>query len=459
MKKSYKMVKTNFLKGWTALLPIGLFLCLFIGTGVYLTLQNVEYAFYKLSPTVAILPAIALAILFGRHSLNENINVFLEGVREKNIVTMCMIYLLAGAYTEVLKGMGGVEATVHFALQFIPQDATVPGIFIIGAFISTAMGTSMGTIAALAPIAVGVSQALGINPALMAGAVISGAMFGDNLSMISDTTIAATQLHPCSLKDKFKINFKIALGPLILTLLFFTFFSAGEGKEIQENITSPAFIFCFPYFFVLILALLGINVFIVLSLGLVVGSLVGLFFAPSYTCLTLAKNIFEGYTSMNEILILSLLIGGLSELAKDQGGIRFLVQTTDHLIQKWVKKGQSPRAAEGAISSIVSFCDVCTANNTVAIILAGEATHEISKRYHIPFARTASLVTIFSCVFQGILPYSAQVLLAGSVIGVSPLSIIPYVCYCYFLGIGALLAILFRWPSKEASQKSASNIL
>lgn len=447
------------LKGPMALLPIGFFLCIFIGAGVYLTLTGVEYAFYKVSATVAILPALIVGILFGRHTLTDNINVFLEGVREKNIITMCMIYLLAGAYTEVLKGIGGVDATVHFALQFVPHDATLPGVFIIGALVSTAMGTSMGTIAALAPIAVGVAQALGIDPALMAGAVISGAMFGDNLSMISDTTIAATQIHPCSLKDKFKINFKVALGPLFFTLLFFAFSPNGGGQEIQESASVPSLIFCFPYIFVLILALLGINVFIVLSLGLVVGSLVGIFFAPSYTFIDLAKNIFEGYTSMNEILILSLLIGGLSELAKDQGGIRFLVQTADRLIHKWSQKAQSSRVAEGAICTIVSFCDLCTANNTVAIILAGEATHEISKRYHIPFARTASLVTIFSCVFQGILPYSAQVLLAGSIVGVSPLSIIPYVYYCYFLGIGTIIAIILKWPVDRSRKISSTNIL
>lgn len=447
------------LKGPIALLPIAFFLLIFIGSGVYLTLQGVDYAFYKVSASVAILPAIILAILFGRHSFNDNIQVFLEGVREKNIITMCMIYLLAGAYTEVLKGIGGVEATVHFALQFIPQEATLPGVFIIGAFVSTSMGTSMGTIAALAPIALGVAQALGIDPSLMAGAVISGAMFGDNLSMISDTTIAATQIHPCSLKDKFKINLKIALGPLLLTLLFFAFATVGSGQGIQEIKPAPALIFCFPYLLVLILALLGMNVFFVLSLGLVVGSLIGLGFSPSYTFLDLAKNIFAGYTSMNEILILSLLIGGLSELAKDQGGIRFLIQTTDHLIHKWTKKGQSSRAAEGAISTIVSFCDLCTANNTVAIILAGEATHEISKRYHVPFARTAAMATIFSCVFQGILPYSAQVLLAGSIIGVSPLNIIPHVYYCYFLGVGAIIAIIFRWPSSQMTKKSTTTIL
>jgi len=444
-------MKKYTLKGPLALLPISLFLLLFIGSGVYLTLQGIEFAFYKVEASVAILPALIMAILLGRHSLTDNINVFLEGVREKNIITMCMIYLLAGAFVEVLKGIGGVEATVHFALQFIPQEATLPGVFIIGTLISTAMGTSMGTIAALAPIAVGISQALGINPALMAGAVISGAMFGDNLSMISDTTIAATQMHPCSLRDKFKINFMIALVPFILTLFFFALTGSGEAQGIQENGPIRPLIFSFPYLLVLLLALLGMNVFIVLSLGLMVAGAIGLAFTPSYTGLTLAKNIFEGYTSQSGILILSLLIGGLSELAKDQGGFRFLIQGTDHFIKKWATKAHNSRLAEGAISAIVSFCDLCTANNTVAIILAGEATHEISKKYHIPFARTAALATIFSCVFQGILPYSAQVLLAGSLAGVSPLSIIPHVYYCYFLGIGAVIFIIFRWPGGKKS--------
>jgi len=443
------------LRGPLALLPIALFLCIFIGTGVILTLQGVEYAFYKVSASVAILPAIVLAILLGRHSFGNNIQVFLEGVREKNIITMCMIYLLAGAYTEVLKAIGGVEAAVHFALQFIPEEATVPGIFVMGAFVSTSMGTSMGTIAALAPIAMGVAGVLGIDPALMAGAVISGAMFGDNLSMISDTTIAATQIHPCSLKDKFRINAWIALVPFVATLLFFVFSASGQAQESGHLQTTPALIFCAPYLIVLVLALLGINVFVVLSVGLGIGGALGLLFAPSYTALDLAKNIFEGYTSMHEILILSLLIGGLSELTKDQGGIRFLIKGIDSFIQKWGKKAQGSRLAEGAIGFLVSFCDMCTANNTVAIILAGEATLEISEKYRIPFPRTAALVTIFSCVFQGILPYSAQVLLAGSLAGVSPLSIIPYVFYCYFLGIAATLAIIFRWPKIDVvrSQK------
>jgi len=447
------------LKGPFALIPIAVFLIIFIGSGIYLTFQGVELAFYKVSASVAILPALILAVVLGRHSLVGNINIFLEGVREKNIITMCMIYLLAGAFTEVLKGIGGVEATVHFALQFIPQEATLPGVFIIGAFVSTSMGTSMGTIAALAPIAVGISQALGINPSIMAGAVISGAMFGDNLSMISDTTIAATQIHPSSLKDKFNINLKMALIPMVITLLLYAFSGHGEGQEIREAMTAPALIFTFPYLFVLVLALLGVNVFVVLTLGLIVGSLTGLFFAPGYTGVTLAKNVFEGYTSMNEILILSLLIGGLSELAKDHGGIRFLLQHMDRFIQKWASRAQGSRVAEAAISIIVSFCDICTANNTVAIILAGESTLEISKRYNIAFARTAAIVDIFSCVFQGILPYSAQVLLAGSIAGVSPLSIIPYVYYCYLLGIGTVIAILFRWPSSKGIKNLDAKVL
>lgn len=433
-------------KGPFSLLPIAAFLFIFIGSGLYFTFHGEEFAFYKISPSVAILPALFLAVFLGRHSLSGNISIFIEGVREKNIITMCMIYLLAGAYTEVLKGIGGVEATVYFALQLVPQEATLSGIFLIGAFVSTSMGTSMGTIAAIAPIAIGISQALGINPSLMAGAVISGAIFGDNLSMISDTTIAATQIHSCSLKDKFNINFLIALVPLILTLLLYFLSAPGGSKEIPFNSNPPELIFTLPYIFVLIIALLGVNVFIVLSSGLVVGSLIGLFFSPSYTALELAKNIFDGYTSMNEILVLSLLIGGLSELAKDQGGIRFIVQLVDKLIQKWGRRAQGSRIAEGAISLLVSICDFCTANNTIAIILAGEATLEISQKYRVPMARTAALVTIFSCVFQGILPYSAQVLLAGSLAGVSPLSIVPYIYYCYLLGISAIFAIIFRFP-------------
>ncbi|EKE09166.1 MAG: Na+/H+ antiporter [uncultured bacterium] len=437
------------LKGPFSLLPIAFFLLIFIGSGVYFTLQGVELAFYKVSASVAILPAIFLAVFLGRHSLSDNIAVFIEGVREKNIITMCMIYLLAGAYTEVLKGIGGVDATVYFALQFVPKDATLAGVFLIGAFVSTSMGTSMGTIAAIAPIAVGISQALGLDPSLMAGAVISGAMFGDNLSMISDTTIAATQIHSCSLKDKFNINLFIALVPLLLTLILYLLSAPGEAKEIPLNPNPPDLIFTFPYIFVLIIALLGVNVFIVLSAGLFVGSVIGLFFSPSYTFLELAKNIFEGYTSMNEILVLSLLIGGLSELAKNQGGIRFIVQLVDALIQKWGRRAQGSRIAESAISLLVSICDFCTANNTIAIILAGEATLEISQKYRVPMARTAALVTIFSCVFQGILPYSAQVLLAGSLAGVSPLSVVPYIYYCYLLGISAIVAIIFRLPKLQ----------
>jgi Na+/H+ antiporter NhaC len=439
-------MRTYTLNGPFALLPIGLFLCLFIGSGVYLTFMDVELAFYKLSPAVAILPALVLAILFGRKSLSGNLSVFLEGVREKNIITMCMIYLLAGAYTEVIKSVGGVDATVHLALHLIPREMTLPGVFLIGALVSMAMGTSMGTIAALAPIAQGISYSLGIDPAMMAGAVVSGAMFGDNLSMISDTTIASTQIHGCSLKDKFKINALVAFVPMIITLFLFALSEEGEVRTLCDTVPY-ALIFTLPYVLVLTLALLGANVFVVLFTGLLVGGAIGLAFIPDYTILTFVGSIFAGYQSMNEILILSLLIGGLSELAKDQGGLLFLIHATDSVVRRWAKKAQGSRVAEGAISAIVSFCDLCTANNTVAIILSGEATHEIAKKYHISPARTAALVNIFSCVFQGILPYSAQILLAGSIAGVSPLAIIPYVYYCYLLGIGAILSIIFRWPS------------
>lgn len=431
------------LSGPWALLPIALFLILFIGSGVYFTLQGTEYAFYKVSPAVAILPAVILGILMGHNTICTNINHFIEGVRDRNIITMCLIYLLAGAYTSILQGIGGVEATVNLALSVIPPSLTVPGVFMIAAFVSTAMGTSMGTIVAVAPIAIGMSQATGIDPALMMGGVIGGAMFGDNLSMISDTTIAATQIHGCSLVDKFKFNGLIALPAMIATVV--TLFYLGMGLEGHEPPTETINLWLtLPYFFVLVLALAGVNVFTTLMLGIIVASFTGLVFGAQVASLT--SFIYSGYTSMTEILILSLLIGGVSHLAKEQGGIRFLITLTDGFVKRYAKKTEGSRVAEGAISIIVSFCDICTANNTIAIILSGEATHEIAKKYKVSPVKAATFVGLFSCVFQGLLPYSAQVLLAGSLAGLSPLAIIPHIHYCVFLGIAGVAAIVFRWP-------------
>lgn len=436
------------LTGASALIPIGLFLVLFIGSGVYFTIQGVDYAFYKVSPTVAIFPAAVLAIAMGGKKILENIETFITGVRDHNIITMCVIYLLAGAYTAVLKGIGGVDATVFFSLDLIPAELTVPGIFVIAALVSTAMGTSMGTVAAVCPVAVGMAQTTGIDTSVMVGAVVGGAMFGDNLSMISDTTIAATQIHPCSLKDKFIMNGKIALPAFILTIITLLFFIDGGGT--QDYIIPDYNVWLgLPYFAVLVLALMGMNVFLVLTLGIFLAALTGFVMVDGFTVVNLSEFMFDGYNSMTEILILSLLIGGLSHLAKAQKGFDFIISLTDRSVKKFATHARGSRVAEGAIAILASLCDVFTANNVVAIILSGEATQEIADRYKITKLRAAVLVDMFASVFQGILPYSAQILLAGSIAGLSPLAIIFNVHYCFYLGFAGIVAICLRWPRER----------
>ncbi len=437
------------LTGASALMPIVLFLVLFIGSGVYFTIQGVDYAFYKVSPTVAIFPAAVLAIAMGGKKTLENIETFITGVRDHNIITMCVIYLLAGAYTAVLKGIGGVDATVFFSLDLIPVELTVPGIFVIAALVSTAMGTSMGTVAAVCPVALGMAQATGIDTSVMVGAVVGGAMFGDNLSMISDTTIAATQIHPCSLKDKFIMNGKIAFPAFILTIITLLFFIDGGGHQ-DYVIPDYNVWLCLPYFAVLVLALMGINVFLVLTLGIILAAFTGFVMVDGFTLVNLSELMFDGYKSMTEILILSLLIGGLSYLAKAQKGFDFIINLTDRFVKKFATHAQGSRVAEGAIAVLASLCDVFTANNVVAIILSGEATQEIADRYKVTKLRAAVLVDMFSSVFQGILPYSAQILLAGSIAGLSPLAIIFNVHYCFYLGFSGIVAICLRWPKEKA---------
>jgi Na+/H+ antiporter NhaC len=442
----YTFIYKFKLSGGYALFPILLFLILFIGSGIYFSLHGTPFAFYQVSATVAIFPAIILAISLGNGDLTTKITNFIEGVRDSSIITMCMIYLLAGAYTEVLKGIGGVEATVNLLLSFLPTHATLPGIFILSAFIATAMGTSMGTIAAMAPIAFGIAQATGLSIPLTMGTVVGGAMFGDNLSLISDTTIAAVQTQGGTLKEKFKINTLIALPAMIITLAILIAYGLNKPCQSCINITESQWIMSTPYFFVLALALSGVNVFLVLTLGILSAGLIGLGFTPRYNLITYAKNIYQGYGSMQEILVLSLLIGGLSHLTKTQGGLHFLINLTNRFLHKFSKK-KSKVVVETVIASVVSVCDICTANNTIAIILAGEATHELAKKYNLMPARVATIVDLFSCVFQGILPYSAQILLAGSIAGLSPLAIIPHVYYCYALGVAGILAILFQKPT------------
>ncbi|MBC99316.1 MAG: sodium:proton antiporter [Halobacteriovoraceae bacterium] len=428
-----------------ALLPLLLFLSLYIGVGIYLSFQGVEYAFYQLPAPVAILPAIIVAFILDRfyrkkeltQSLSSTLEDFLRGVGHPDIIAMCMIYLLAGAFAAVAKASGGVDATVNLGLSAMSPSMILPGIFIISAFIATAMGTSMGTIAAVAPVALGIAESAELSLSLTAGVVLSGAMFGDNLSIISDTTIAATRSQGCKMKDKFKENIRMALPAAIASLILFTFFSAStQVPQVQEI----HWIKVIPYITILILAIAGVNVFAVLSLGIFLAGIIGLSTLQSYSLTTFSQDIYAGFGNMQEIFLLSLLIGGLSELMKKQGGLTFLTQFISKLISKVPNKLISEkRTSEYGIALLVSAINFCTANNTVAIIVSGSVAKNLAQKNDIDPKRSASILDIFSCVVQGILPYGAQVLLLGSVFKLSPLEIISHSYYCLILALVALI--------------------
>jgi Na+/H+ antiporter NhaC len=435
-----------------ALIPLIVFLALFIGVGTYLSLQGVDFAFYQLPAPIAALPAVMLALLLSKDKLNRAIEQFLGGVGHKDIIAMCMIYLLAGAFAAVAKASGGVDATVNLGLSAIPTSMILPGIFLISAFIATAMGTSMGTIAAVAPVALGIADSAGMSIPLTAGVVLSGAMFGDNLSIISDTTIAATRSQGCEMRDKFKENIRIALPAALIAIVIFAFNSTAT--QVPE--TGPIeWLKVLPYITILILAVSGMNVFVVLTIGILLAGGVSLGSIENYGMTDYAQDIYAGFGNMQEIFLLSMLIGGLSELMRRQGGLAFLTNLVSGLIRAFGSshsKQANGRASELGIAGLVSMVNMCTANNTVAIIVSGSVARQLAEENNVSPRRSASLLDIFSCVIQGVLPYGAQVLLLGSVFNLSPLEIVSNSYYCFALAIVAVVAVFIKHPARQVAQ-------
>ncbi|MFQ2368649.1 Na+/H+ antiporter NhaC family protein [Aeromonas enteropelogenes] len=431
-----------------ALLPLLVFLALFIGTGTWLTLQGVEFAFYQLPAPVAALPAVMLALMLGKEGFNKNLETFFKGVGHSNIMAMCLIYLLAGAFASVAKATGGVDATVALGLSLIPGWFLLPGLFLISAFIATAMGTSMGTIGAVAPVALGVAQVAGIDPILMAGTILSGAMFGDNLSIISDTTIAATRSQGCEMKDKFRENVKIAAPAAIgVILLYLTLGSVGEAPA--SNTTIELFK-VMPYLLILGLALAGVNVFVVLGIGILAAGLVGLF--NGYELGQFSKDIYQGFTGMQEIFLLSMLIGGLGALMERQGGLAWISTRIAALIARFTREHsgeQNEKAAELGIAGVVGLTNLCTANNTVAIIVASKVARDLAEHHGVTPRRAASMLDIFSCVVQGLIPWGAQALLLGSIFALSPLSVVSMSFYPMALALAALAAVFIKHQMRQ----------
>lgn len=429
-----------------ALLPLIVFLTIFLGSGIYHSLIGTEFAFYQIKAPVAALPAIILAALVYRGKLNQGIEEFLKGASHPNLILMFMVFMLAGAFASVSSAIGSVDATVQMGLSVIPPSFVLPMLFVISAFIATAMGTSMGTIAACAPIAFGFAQVTEIPVVYAIGAVVGGAMFGDNLSMISDTTIAATSSQKVQLRDKFRVNVWIAVPASIVTILIYIF-NAGSSSPVEYKDFN--WILILPYIAVFLLAFSRLHVLAVLTLGVVLSGLFGLFATPDFNLLKLNTSIYNGFVGMFEVALLSMFLGGLSAIMQREGGLRWLIERI-YALTRLFKVGRQ-RAGEIGISFLVVFSNLFVANNTVAIILAGDMAREVAKEYGVDPKRAAALMDIFSCVVQGLIPYGAQLLLACSIAKLSPVELIGGVYYCWILAIFAVIAIAFRYPKLKAA--------
>ena len=416
------------------LIPFLVFILLYLGTGIFLNIQGVELAFYQLPGPVAAFAGIVIAFIIFRGTITEKFNTFLEGCGHPDIITMCIIYLLAGAFAIVSKAMGGVDSTVNLGITYIPPHYIAVGLFIIGAFISTATGTSVGAIVALGPIAVGLGEKSGVPMPLILAAVMGGAMFGDNLSVISDTTIAATKTQGVEMKDKFRINSYIALPAAILTIILLFIFArpdvVPEAVSHEYNLLKVL-----PYVFVLVMALVGVNVFVVLTSGILLSGIIG-FIYGDFTLLSYGKEIYNGFTNMTEIFVLSLLTGGMAQMVTREGGIDWVINT----VQKFIV---GKKSAKLGIGLLVSLADIAVANNTVAIIITGGISKKISENNKVDLRESAAFLDIFSCVFQGMIPYGAQMLiLLGFAAGkVSPTQLIPLLWYQLLLAIFTIIYI------------------
>ena len=422
---------------WVALTPLLLFLALFFGAGLYFTVQGVAMGFYQLRAPVAILPALALGAWIAHRKGLRAGDILLRGMGDPNIVLMCLIFLLAGAFAHVSRSIGAVDAVVALGIGALPASLLLPGLFLLAGLISLAIGTSMGTIAAVVPIALGTADAAGLDSALVLGAVVGGAMFGDNLSVISDTTIAATRSQGAAMRDKFRENFMIALPAALLTIVVLAVL--GDSAPVTGDGTASPWL-ALPYLLVLVLALAGIDVLVVLGLGLVLAGGFGLFLGNDYDLVQYAGDIWIGFEGMIEILLLSLLIGGLGALMKAAGGLDWLAM----VIARFARGHRGRRTGEFSIAALSASADVFTANNTVAILVGGSVARDIAARHDISPRRSASLLDIFACVPLGLLPYGAQILLAASLASVSPLAIAGKVYYCWILAVVAIAFI--AWP-------------
>ena len=420
-------------KGLIALSPLMVFILFYLVTSI------IAGDFYKIPITVAFMvSSIYAVIIFNGKPLMARINTFSRGAATEQMMLMIWIFVLAGAFAYSAKQMGCIDATVNLTLSLLPPQMLLAGMFLAACFISLSIGTSVGTIAALVPIAAGVADETGLSIAMMTAVIVGGSFFGDNLSFISDTTIMATQTQNCRLSDKFRVNiFIVAPAALIILVVYLLM---GQGTSAPQQIPPVEWIKVMPYLVVLISAILGMNVMAVLTTGILLTGIIGIF-TGGFDLFGWFGAMGKGILSMGELIIVTLMAAGILELIRQQGGI-------DFIIQQLTRRVTSKRGAELSIAALVSLVDICTANNTVAILTVGGITKEVGDRFGVDNKKCASILDTFSCTIQGIIPYGAQMLIAAGLASINPIAILPYLYYPFTLGIVALLSILLRYPKR-----------
>lgn len=418
--------------GW-ALMPLVVFLCLYLVTSLIVN------DFYKVPITVAFLVASVYAVATTKGlSLNDRILQYSSGAANKNIMLMLWIFILAGAFAQSAKAMGAIDATVNLTLLLLPDNLLLAGIFLASCFISLSIGTSVGTIVALTPVAAGIAMKTDVSLPFMTALVIGGAFFGDNLSFISDTTIAATRTQGCVMRDKFRVNFLIAVPAALLVFIYYIIY--GTQVESASEIHTIEWGKVIPYLIVLGTAIAGMNVTLVLLLGVLSTGIIGCIYG-SFDLFGWFASMGEGITRMGELIIITLMAGGMLELIRFNGGV-------DYILHHLTRHVSNKRGAELSIAALVSLANFCTANNTIAIITVGPLANNIAEQFRVDKRKSASILDTFSCVVQGLIPYGAQMLIAAELTKLSPISIIGYLYYPIILGIVALLSILLRYPKR-----------
>lgn len=421
------------MNGWLALSPLVLFLC------IYLVSSIVAEDFYKVPIAAAFLLASAYALLITRaKDMETRIEIFSSGAGNRNVLLMIWIFVLAGAFAGTAEDMGAIDAAVNLALGILPGKFIYAGLFLASCFISMAIGTSVGTIVALVPVASGIAAEAGMDTAFVTAIVAGGAFFGDNLSFISDTTIASTRTQGCSMSDKFKVNVGIVAPAAVIVTIIYIIFGFSSGAEVQAGEVNGVKLV--PYLLVIGLALAGMNVALVLLVGILANAVIG-FAYGSFSWIGWLASVGNGIGSMGELIIVTMLAGGMLEVIRHNGGLDFIISgLTRHISGK--------RGAEFSVAALVSLANFCTANNTIAIITTGQIARDITAKFGLDPRKTASILDTFSCLVQGLIPYGAQILMASGLSGVSGISIVGFMFYPFLMGICAILSILFRYPRK-----------